>query len=44
MTADAHPGALDTGLDTVLSFIDVDPGNNFKQYTEKVFIYLFILK
>lgn len=36
MTSDAHPGALDTGIDTALDFIEVDPGNQFKPFAEKI--------
>ena len=47
MTSDAHPGALDAGLDTALIFVDMDPSNTFKSYSDKVhiiiscFFYLF---
>ena len=41
MTGDAHPGALDAGLDAALMFIDADPSNSFKSSVEKVCILYF---
>ncbi len=36
MTNDAHPGALDVGLETAMLFIDSDPALLFKEYLEKI--------
>ena len=36
MTNDAHPGALDTGLETALLFVDTDPSLRFKDHVEKI--------
>ena len=41
MTGDAHPGALDAGLDAALMFIDADPSNSFKSSVEKVCLLYF---
>ena len=36
MTSDAHPGALDAGLDTALVFVDLDPSVSVKPSAEKI--------
>ena len=36
MTSDAHPGALDIGLETALVFIDKDAKLYFKEHAEKI--------
>jgi hypothetical protein len=36
MTSDAHPAALDTGLDTALSFVDLAPVGSTKAFAERV--------
>jgi len=36
MTGDAHPAALDTGLDTALSFVDLAPVGSTKAFADRV--------
>lgn len=36
MTSDVHPGALDTGLDAALAFVDAAPEASTRGYAERV--------